>query len=65
MIMFHVLPTCTSLRGGGSSEFFQVQEPIYSEKAGFLHISLRKFQAVLLPRGSLGIEGPIEGLQIF
>ena len=31
----------------------------------FLHISLRKFRAVLLPRGSLGEEGPIEGLEIF
>jgi len=39
--------------GGGDLQFFRVQEPT----SGFLHISLRKFRANLLPRGFLGIEG--------
>jgi len=52
------------LGGGGGLEFFQVQKPIKSGKAGLLHIPSyfpEKIRAVLLPQGSLGIEG----LEIF
>ena len=55
--MFHVLPTRTLLRG----KAWNFSKSKSSYRAGklvffiFLHISLRKSRAVLLPRGSLGI----------
>ena len=57
-IMFHVLPTRTLLKKE-TWNFSQSKSSYRAGKLAFfilIDISLRKFRAVLLPRGSLGIE---------
>ena len=57
-IMFHVLPTRTSLRGRlriFPSPRAHIERESWSSSYSF--IFPRKFRTVLLPQGSLGIEG--------